>query len=104
MDTFLKIKKARELLNIGEKTSIKEIRENYLNLLKKYHPDTGDGDVEYLQKMTKKIIDAYNLLMDYCYTYEISFKKQDIERFLKDDEWWFYRFGEDPLWGRTKEK
>ncbi|GAB6887588.1 hypothetical protein JCM13304A_10860 [Desulfothermus okinawensis JCM 13304] len=102
MDTFSRIKDARKLLNIEEKSSIKEIRENYLKLLKKFHPDTGDGDKDRLREITKDIIDAYNLLMDYCYNYEISFKKEDVERFLKDEEWWFYRFGEDPLWGKAK--
>ncbi len=35
-------------------------------------------------------------------TTKFLLKKEDVERFLKDEEWWFYRFGEDPLWGKAK--
>lgn len=98
MDTFYKIKKAREILNIGDKASINEIRENYLNLLKKYHPDGKDANKEFHTDMTRKIIDAYNLIMDYCYNYEISFDEKSIEKYLKDEEWWKSRFGNAPMW------
>ena len=102
MNTFEKIAQARKLLNIGEEASIREIRENYLKLLKKYHPDTSEENKEICSEMTQKIISAYNLLMDYCLNYLISFKKQDIEKYLKDEEWWLHRFGDTPFWGKGK--
>ncbi len=104
MDTFERIKRAREILNIGDKATIKEIRENYLRLLKKYHPDKKHTHRENNTEMTRKIIEAYNLLMDFCYNYEISFDKKSIERYLKDEEWWLTRFGNAPIWHTEENK
>ncbi len=103
MNTFEKITWARKVLNISDEATIFEIRGSYLKLLKKYHPDKCTQDREWCEQKTKEIISAYNLLMDYCGNYLISFKEKDIEKYLKDEEWWIHRFGEDPLWGKGKD-
>jgi hypothetical protein len=37
--------------------------------------------------------------MAYCHEYKISFAHQDVKQYLSPEEWWFERFGNDPVWG-----
>jgi hypothetical protein len=37
--------------------------------------------------------------MDYCVNYQYSFSEDTVKRHLSTEEWWFERFGGDPLWG-----
>ncbi len=49
--------------------------------------------------MTKNIITAYKIIVEYCNNYKYSFDKEEIQKYLSDEDWWFKRFGNDPLWG-----
>jgi len=101
MDTYEKIKKARSILNIEEQASISEIRESYLTLLKKWHPDPASSrDQKECEERTREIIWAYKVLMEYCNIYKISFSSKEIEKYLNGEEWWRKRFGGDPLWNQ----
>ncbi len=100
MNTYERIKRARAILHIEEKASIIEIRESYLWLLKRWHPDpaTSSGEIKECEKRTRDIIWAYKVLMEYCQSYKISFSKEEVEKYLTDEEWWEKRFGGEPLW------
>jgi len=54
--------------------------------------------------MTKKIIEAYKVIISYCEQYKYSFEEDEVKKYLSDEEWWFERFGDDPLWGNRKPK
>ncbi len=103
MGKYEEIKKAREILGIPEESTIEEIKKQYRSLLKKWHPDVAKEDVKKCNEMTNKIIKAYQVLMDYCLNYKISFSKQEVSKYLSDEEWWYERFGEDPIWSKGKE-
>lgn len=98
-----KIYKAAQILNLNEKATMAEIKETYRNLVKKWHPDNCKEEPAKCQAKIKEIVQAYDIIMDYCNNYRYSFKKEDIienlpmEKQLK--ERWIKRFGKDPLWG-----
>ena len=53
-----------ELLEIPENASDQEIRAAYLAMVKKYHPDTFEGNAQFAQERTGMINEAYETLSD----------------------------------------
>ena len=104
MGRYEELKAARELLGISEESTIEEIKKAYRSLLKKWHPDKKRKDIDKCNEMVRRIINAYNLLIEYCNNYRISFSKKEVSKYLSDEQWWFERFGEDPIWNKTKKK
>ena len=79
-----------------------EIKASYRRLLAEWHPDKCKEDPDTCTEMTRKIISAYQKIMDYCDNYQYSFTDETIKRHLTPEEWWFERFGQDPVWGSGK--
>jgi preprotein translocase subunit Sec63 len=100
VDRFKEINEARKLLELDERATMDEIKSNYRRLLRRWHPDKCDGDVVQCKEMTKKIVDAYRIILAYCSQYRFSFAKEEVNNYLSGEEWWFERFGADPLWGK----
>ena len=103
MDKFQQIDEARRLLELDEGATMNEIKANYRRLLGKWHPDRCDGNLDRCEEMTRKIIDAHKVIQAYCERYRFSFAKEEVNNYLSGEEWWFERFGDDPLWGRGKD-
>ncbi|MBW1794515.1 MAG: J domain-containing protein [Deltaproteobacteria bacterium] len=99
MNKYQEISEARELLELPERATMKEIKANYKNLIRKWHPDTCEEAKEKCTEMTARIVAAYSIIIDYCNYYKYSFSKQEVRNHLSEEEWWFERFGNDPLWG-----
>jgi preprotein translocase subunit Sec63 len=99
INTYQELTEAREVLELPEKTTLKKIKSQYRKLLKKWHPDKCPDKKERCHEMTTKIIAAYTRIMSYCDQYKISFAQQDVKEYLSPEEWWFERFGNDPVWG-----
>ncbi len=100
-----KLIQAVKLFNLNETASINEINTEYKELLFKWHPDRTKEDPEKAKKMTPKIIEAYKILLMYCYDYKIPFGKNTIQGLIiteDPDRFWDERFGEDTLWGFNK--
>ena len=89
------IEEARKILKLPKKTTRKEIIENYRKLAKEYHPDHGGSE-----ELIKKLNYAYELLMEYCDNYLIDLESKEIN--LDPKDWWFNKFGEDPIWGKKR--
>jgi preprotein translocase subunit Sec63 len=100
MSKYDEIIAARDLLGLPEKASLEEIKVIYRNLMRKWHPDTCVEEKEKCKEMTQKIIAAYDIILKYCHQYKISFQDEEIKNYLSDEDWWFERFGSDPLWGK----
>jgi DnaJ-class molecular chaperone len=96
---FKDIIEAKELLNLPERASMEEIKSNYRELIGQWHPDKCHESDEKCNEMTRKIIAAYDIIIAYCNQYHYSFSKEEIKRYLSNEEWWFERFGNDPIWG-----
>lgn len=93
---------AKKLLNLPERASMEEIKTIYRNMLKKWHPDKSEANDEKCNEMTRKIVSAYKVIMAYCEQYQYAFTDEEFERYLSIEDWWFDRFGKDPLWGKHK--
>lgn len=97
-----KILEAARILELGEKASLKEIKESYSRLLYQWHPDRCSEDPEICGQMTKKIIDAYNLIKEYCHHYRFPLTEEKLREhteFEDPETFWKRRFGNDPYWG-----
>jgi DnaJ-class molecular chaperone len=101
---YKEIIEAKDLLNLPERASMEEIKSNYRGLLRQWHPDKCEEGDEECNEMTRKIIAAYNLIVVYCNHYQYSFSEEEIKQYLSDEEWWFERFGNDPIWGNRNRR
>jgi len=86
--------KSKSLLGLRETSTLKEIKLKYKNLMKKWHPDKHIDELEKATKMSIQINEAYEVIMDYCNSYEYSFKEEDIrDKTYTPAEWWHSKFG-----------
>lgn len=68
-------KKAVEILGLSGQTDKSSIRENYLKLSKKFHPDMSDGDTEKFQEINE----AYELLNHYVENFRFQLSKEEFQ-------------------------
>lgn len=93
------IDKARRILELGEKASLKEIRTAYRALIKKWHPDRcKEEDWEICHEKMKEINQAYKIILKYIEDYNYSFSEEKISE-DNPQVFWEKRFGGDPSWG-----
>ncbi|MEN8302975.1 MAG: J domain-containing protein [Campylobacterota bacterium] len=94
MTPFEKIMKSKSLLGLRETSTLKEIKNKYKNLMKKWHPDKHKDDPEKATKMSMQINEAYEVILEYCNSYEYSFKEEEIKKTsYSPSEWWHDKFG-----------
>ena len=96
MDKYQIINEARTILELPESATMEQIKVNYRRLIKKWHPDSCSDNHEICEKMSRKITDAYRVILDYCSNYTYSFKKEDVDKYLSEEDWWYKRYGNDP--------
>ncbi len=89
---------AKQVLGVGEKATMNEIKASYRKLLHQYHPDKARQPVEKCELMTRRITEAYAVIQDYCSSYSYSFKEEDMKLYQTEEEWWYNKFGKDPVW------
>jgi hypothetical protein len=96
------IKKAVKIMELSDTATISTIKDRFKELIAQWHPDKCKEHPEKCKEMSQQINGAYETIMKYCIHYEISFKKEDIEKTMAkgDETWWLTRFGDDPVWGR----
>ena len=99
MTRFEQIDVSRKLLELGESATWDEIKKNFRTLLHKWHPDKCNDDKAKCEEMTDNIIKAYHTIMDYCENYIYSFSRENVKKQYNSTDWWFDRFGNDPIWG-----
>ena len=97
------ITKARQVLELQEFATVKEIKNKYRTLLKEWHPDLCRENEAIRQRKTIEIINAYRIIMDYCEHYKFSFSKEEIEKYMSPEEFWEKQFGKDPIWGNYQD-
>lgn len=97
---WVDIKAAAELLGLGEKASLAEIKKAYRRLSKKNHPDVQQSSGPAAGRIPMhELTGAYQTLLQYCASYRFPFKP-DADEQLEGEDWWFERFGQDHLWGK----
>ena len=86
--------KAKSLLGLREKSTLKEIKLKYKNLMKKWHPDKHKDDASKATLMSMQINEAYEIIQNYINNYEYSFDEEDIKKTsYSPSEWWHSKFG-----------
>ncbi|WP_428739093.1 J domain-containing protein [Sulfurimonas sp.] len=86
--------KAKSLLGLREKSSLKEIKQKYKLLMKKWHPDKHKDDAIQATKMSTQINEAYETIMRYCENFEYPFDEESIKKATyTPQEWWHDKFG-----------
>ncbi len=97
--TFETINRAWEILRLPEYATMDQIKDQYRTLIKQWHPDRCNEAPEKCEEMTRHITEAYQVIINYCNSYRYSFKRDEVEKHLSEDELWRQRFGSDPIWG-----
>ena len=95
---FEQITRARKILDLPETATLEQIKKNFNHLIKKWHPDKNTADPEHAETKTREIISAHKIIMQYCDQYQYSFSRQEVEKYLSDQERWHKQFGCDPIW------
>ena len=91
---YKELRQAQKLLGLGERASLKEIKDRYRKLARQHHPDAGGVESQAIQEINA----AYALLIAYvqdyrfCFTEEEFYEQQPEERLRR-------QFDDDPLWG-----
>ena len=102
------IEQARELLLLGDKATLAEIKRAYYRQSKIHHPDTSTGGGKGGSEAMYKITAAYELLLRYCGEYRFPLSRPDDQQEEYDlhdpEEWWQARFGQDPIWSGKRAK
>ncbi|RPH50550.1 MAG: J domain-containing protein [Desulfobacteraceae bacterium] len=101
MSKYKEITAARQLLELPETATIASIKSSYRKLMARWHPDKCQENQITRTEMTRNIIVAYQTIMDYCRHYQYSFSEEAVKRHRLPEDWWFERFGDDPLWGNS---
>jgi len=98
MNKYEQITEARRLLNLSERATMNEIKTNYRDLVRQWHPDISEETEEKCTEATAKINHAYEIIIAYCNDYKFSFSKEEVRLHFSEEEWWLDRFGNDPVW------
>ena len=91
MFTYEDFEKALECLGIVSRFTANDLKNNYLKLSKKYHPDMPDGDTEKF----KEVNEAYKMVQMYIRSYRFGVEEKDFYEqnpFAKKTTDWFYEF------------
>lgn len=95
------VAEAAEVLGITGRVSLNGIHARFRELAKEWHPDVSQHDPGLSHDTFIRIKTAYDILVDYCLNYEISFSSEEIRKgsAYNSREFWMSRFGDDPIWG-----
>ena len=94
--TYADLREAVQILGVGERATLGEIRSRHRALVKRHHPDTGNsGDPEVIRRVN----DAYRIVQEYLSTYRFSFGEDEFYE-QNPEERIRQQFMDDPLWGK----
>jgi len=95
--TYQELQEALEILGVGERASLAEIKSRYRQLAKQHHPDGHPEPVD--PETIQQLNAAYALLCGYCEGYRYCFTKAEFFE-QNPEELLRWQFAGDPLWGR----
>lgn len=73
--TYRQLQEAVALFGLGDRATLKEIRERHRVLVRRFHPDAGrQTDPEAIRRVNA----AYRVLRDYCDHYRYGFGQQEF--------------------------
>ena|SRR6056297_3420375 len=75
------ILEAKNFFKLPSYATMKDIKDAYTQMAKKYHPDTTGHKKTYAEKRMQKINKAYAILKNYAANYKYSFKEDAIRKY-----------------------
>ena len=94
--TYPDLQEACRIYGLGERATLREIKERHRQLVRQHHPDAGGGcDPGAIRQINA----AHRILSEYVNNYRFSFSEAE---FLEQnpDERLRRQFMNDPLWGK----
>ncbi|MBU0945677.1 MAG: J domain-containing protein [Proteobacteria bacterium] len=91
---------AKEVLGLGDRATLGEIKRSYRNQCRRYHPDLVGNDKK-KGDMMRQLTRAYDVILRHCDQFRIPLVPTESEA-MEPEDWWMDRFGQDPLWGKKK--
>jgi DnaJ-class molecular chaperone len=78
---FKQVDEARKILGLGEDASMGEIKDAFIDLALKYHPDRcKEKDKKHCEEIFKKINHARDIILSYCANYQYSFREKEAKK------------------------
>lgn len=90
---------AKELLGLGNKATLADIKNAFRKMCKIHHPDMNRAESSKNNEIISQLVQAYEILLTYCNQYQFPLIPDGDEE-VEPDDWWMDRFGQDPLWGK----
>ena len=90
---------AARCLELPDRANLTTIKRAHHEMIHKWHPDKCKDDKKKCEEKTIKVIEAYNLIMGYCNSFEYPFSEKSLKSNMTDREVWAERFRNDPIWG-----
>lgn len=94
--SYADLQEAVRVLGVGDRATIREIKTRHRELVKRYHPDTGNTAEP---EMIRQVNAAYRVLLDYVSGYCFSFAEDEFYE-QNPEERIRMQFADDPLWGK----
>ena len=88
---YKEFKSALEILDVVTLSSYADLKERYLKLSKRYHPDMPEGDTERF----REINEAYKIVQKYMQDFRFQLNEEEFYQqnpFSKESGDWFYNF------------
>lgn len=98
---YQKIVEVKDLLQLGDRATLSEIKLAFRLFSKTHHPDIVGDSAESRTQM-QQVTEGYQVLLGYCAQYEFPLVLAGKDLEVDDEDWWMSRFGQDPLWGKAK--
>lgn len=73
--TYPDLHQALQILGLGERATLREIKNRHKALVKIHHPDTGNADDPDVIRMVNA---SYRLLLDYVSAYHFCFSEDEF--------------------------
>jgi DnaJ-class molecular chaperone len=90
---FSRLDRARRVLGLPDRVSLRQVRERYRELSRQWHPDICRESPEICKEKQAEINLAYDTLMDYCNNYQYSLREEDVELYAGGEDFWWRHFG-----------
>jgi len=94
--TYDELRDALQVLGLRERSTIREIKVRHRELVKRFHPDSGNVDDP---EKIRNVNAAYRVLLDYITEYRFSFAEEEFYE-QNPDERLRRQFMDIPIWGK----
>lgn len=94
--TYDELQDALSVLGLRRRSTLKEIKTRHRELVKRYHPDTGNIEEP---EPIRKVNAAYRVLLDYVTEYQFSFAEDEFYE-QNPEERLRQQFMDVPMWGK----